>query len=411
MKNSQKQKKARWALWFCLVPFWDLVPVLTDSRHSVLVDFTYLAVRMFLTFVGAWFVYRAVKSLSRPAVLVGVAALTAVSLLAVVDPHLAVLAFAAATLSTLFIANVISGARSAAVCVAPVVIIVGQLPVWGSSLLTFFGVALLSATGVLCARYKARDVILAPGVALAGYPTLGVSMILPSYNAGPRLLSTIKDAHQEMGRLGVTYEIIVVDDGSVDGSCDFDPDVLCVTLLSKENGGKGTAIATGIGASTGALVGFLDADGDIHPRFFAAAVEQAMINDEPRVVVGSKVLEGSQVEGTTLLRRITSWGFRSLMRSLVKTGVRDSQVGCKVFPGTALRSLSGTLRETAYLCDVEILAYLHGAGASIMSTPVTINPRTSTTVTTRATLKMLSGVFALAAVDFSSARPLPRDLP
>ena len=411
MKNSQNQKKARWALWFCLVPFWDLAPVLLESKHSVLVSLTYLAVRMFLTCVGAWFTYRSVKRLDLYTVLVGIAVLSAVSLLAVVDPHLAVLAFAAATLSSLFVANVISGARSSAVCVVPVIVLVGRLPVWGSALLTLFGVALLLATGVLCARYKARDVILAPGVALAGHPTLGVSMILPSYNAGPRLLSTIKDAHQELGKLGVTYEIIVVDDGSVDGSCDFDPDVLCVTLLSKENGGKGTAIATGIAASTGALVGFLDADGDIHPRFFASAIEQAMIDDEPRVVVGSKVLEGSQVEGITLLRRITSLGFRSLMRACVKTGVPDSQVGCKVFPGTALRSLSGTLREKAYLCDVEILAYLHGAGATIKSIPVTINPRTSTTVTTRATLKMLSGMFALAAVDFSSARPLPRDLP
>ena len=411
MKDHQNQKKARWALWFCLVPFWDLVPVLRDSSHSVLVDFSYLAVRMFLTFVGASLAYRAVKRLSRHAVLVGVAATVTVSLLALVDPHLAVLAFAAAALGSLFVANVIAGARSSAACVLPVAILIGKLPVWGSSLLTFFGVAFLLATGVLCARYKARDVILPPGVALAGYPTLGVSMILPAYNAGSRLLTTIKDAHQEMGKLGVTYEIIVVDDGSLDGSCDFDPNTLCVTLLSKENGGKGTAVAAGIGASTGALVGFLDADGDIHPRFFAAAVEQAMSDDVPCIVVGSKVLEGSRVEGTSLLRRITSFGFRSLMRSCVRTGVRDSQVGCKVFPGTALRSLSGTLREKAYLCDVEILAYLHGAGALIKSIPVTINPRISTTVTSLATLKMLSGMFALAAVDFSSARPLPRDLP
>ena len=72
-----------------------------DSSHSVLVDFSYLAVRMFLTFVGASLAYRAVKRLSRHAVLVGVAATVTVSLLALVDPHLAVLAFAAAALGSL----------------------------------------------------------------------------------------------------------------------------------------------------------------------------------------------------------------------------------------------------------------------------------------------------------------------
>lgn len=411
MGKRQNQKKARWALWFCLVPFWDSLAVLASSEHSVLAAVTYLAVRMFLTSVGVWLVYRASRRFDLTSVLVGISALVATALLVLVDPWLALLAAAAAALPSLYVANVVAGARSAAVCVVPALVLVGQLPVVASSLVVLCGIVFLLVVLRLCERYKSRAIILPPGVALAGHPTLGVSLILPSYNAGSRLLSTIKDAHTELGKLGVTYEIIVVDDGSVDESCDFDPNALCVTLLSKENGGKGTAIATGIGASTGALVGFLDADGDIHPRFFAAAVSQAMTDDEPRVVVGSKVLEGSQVEGTTLVRRITSWGFRSLMRSLVKTGVHDSQVGCKVFPGTALRSLSGTLRETAYLCDVEMLAYLHGSGASIMSIPVTINPRTSTTVTTRATLKMLSGVFALAAVDFSSARPLPRDLP
>lgn len=184
-----------------------------------------------------------------------------------------------------------------------------------------------------------------------------LSLILPAYNCSKIIEGVVRNVLDVLGTMERTFEVIVVCDGSTDGTAECarmvdDPRVR--VLAYPDNLGKGGAICYGIANADGRFVGWLDADGDIHPGIIVDAIarfEQAPLD----AVIGSKRAPGSKVD-YPWNRRLYSAVFQLLVRGAFRINVRDTQVGAKVFRREALDTVAPLLLIKRYAFDLEVLA-------------------------------------------------------
>lgn len=223
--------------------------------------------------------------------------------------------------------------------------------------------------------------------------TYVVSVVLPSFNAGDRLVETITGCQRVFS--DIAHEVLVVDDGSTDGSTSDLEQRCTARVLRKANGGKGSALAVGAAAARGTYVVFLDADGDIDPSFARRYFDRA-VADAADAVVGSKSVPGAKVE-VARVRRLYSWGFQTLVRVALRSSVRDTQVGCKCIRRRILLDALPGMTEHGFLFDLELMAMLARRGAVVREEPVAISGRMSSTISLRAVVAMLAGTLVLGA--------------
>lgn len=250
----------------------------------------------------------------------------------------------------------------------------------------------LFTTSNAVARLQLRPRLVSPADVVDQNSAVQISVVLPAYNPGLRVLETVRGVHSALSDL--EHEVILVDDGSTDGSCDFDPISENVTVVRKPNGGKGTALAAGLSVASGVWVAFVDSDGDIDPKHVRAYLDIAM-DKSLDGVVGSKRAAGAKVD-VSFLRQVSSWGFQTLVRLALNTKIRDTQVGCKCVRGDMIREVLPDMTERGFLFDLELLALLTNHGARLEEAPVTIESRIASTVRTSTVLTMLRGTLLLA---------------
>jgi len=181
-------------------------------------------------------------------------------------------------------------------------------------------------------------------------PAAEVSVTVPSYNAGPDLASTVDDLFTAAARLGISLEVVVVDDGSTDGApAQLSPRPGLV-VLSGKNQGKGAAIRAGLASSAAPVRGFLDADGEYAPSSFLAMARIVALHDTDAAI-------GVRVGPThsTLKRRLSSKAFSAWVTFWHHLHF-DTQAGCKVFSAALLDDVLPHLRTSGFAIDVDLLS-------------------------------------------------------
>jgi glycosyltransferase involved in cell wall biosynthesis len=204
-----------------------------------------------------------------------------------------------------------------------------------------------------------------------------LSIVMPAYNEAHSIAENVCETVETMRGLGIDFEIVVVDDGSMDGTHTAAINALrawpeCVRIVRcRRNEGKGNALICGTAYSKGAYVAFLDADMDLHPEqlenFFAI-----MNSRGADVVIGSKFHPQSKVEYPRL-RRIYSFFYFMLVRSLFGLPVRDTQTGIKLFKREVLEQVLPRVLVKRFAFDLELLANVHHFGYRIAEAPVVVN--------------------------------------
>jgi glycosyltransferase involved in cell wall biosynthesis len=222
-------------------------------------------------------------------------------------------------------------------------------------------------------------------------PTLDISIIVPFYNPGDRLRTTVERLVRVLEASGLSFEIIAVSDGSNDGSpltLEEFPESVVRRVSYASNVGKGYAVRTGLGMGRGRYLGFIDADGDISPDFVTAFVA-IMRAQGPDIVIGSKRHPDSSVRSSTL-RRLYSAGHQSLNRILFRLEVRDTQVGIKLVDRRVVADVLPLLREDRFALDLEFLVLAQRLGyVHVVEAPVCIEERSDSTVSMKSAWRLV----------------------
>jgi glycosyltransferase involved in cell wall biosynthesis len=185
-----------------------------------------------------------------------------------------------------------------------------------------------------------------------------VSLVIPVYNGEPILAASLDRVVSFIDREGLDAEIIVVDDGSTDGTFRLvearDDDRIRGVRLSR-NSGKFAALKAGMATATGGCRVFTDAD---IPYDLEAIPYMADLvsNRGFHIVVGDRTLTDSAVgDGQPMLRRMGTQAFSFSVRMLVTGELFDTQVGLKAFRGDVAAALFPLVTDDGFAGDVELL--------------------------------------------------------
>jgi glycosyltransferase involved in cell wall biosynthesis len=202
-----------------------------------------------------------------------------------------------------------------------------------------------------------------------------LSVIVPAYQEGARIRENIGRLLVELDQLGMTYEVLVVSDGSTD---DTEVEARAVAsplvevLSYRPNMGKGHALSVGVRHARGELITFIDADMELNPREIRSFVD-LMRDGGFDVVVGSKRHPRSRVEYPAF-RRLQSLGYQLMIRLLFSLQVRDTQTGLKLFRRKVLMQAVPRLAVKRFAFDLELLVVAHHLGyRRIAEAPIELN--------------------------------------
>ena len=228
-------------------------------------------------------------------------------------------------------------------------------------------------------------------------PDLDLSIVLPHFNSGSKVRTTIDDAINVLQNLGVNYEIIAVSDGSTDGSDESLvglPDDIVRVIRLPYNQGKGQALRAGLAVGRGTYVGFIDGDGDL-PVDQLASFVALVRSHHPDIVLGSKRHPMSDVVYPPI-RRIYSWGYQLLVRMLFRLNVRDTQTGLKLIRRDVLAATLPRMLEKRFAFDLELLVVARRVGfRRFFEAPVDIRERFASTISPRAVWNMFVDTAAI----------------
>ncbi len=200
-----------------------------------------------------------------------------------------------------------------------------------------------------------------------------LSFVIPAYNEEALIEDTLDSLDEVVKNEPLTYEIVLVNDGSKDTTlaramkyATRNHHVKVVSYL--KNMGKGYAERTGFMQATGEVVVFADSDMEIDLSTISRYVSALEQGD---IVIASKWHPNSVVT-IPLVRKIMSRGFNVTVRLLTGVSLKDTQAGLKAMRKSAFTDIFPRLAVKRYAFDVELLAVANLYGLRVIEMPVSI---------------------------------------
>jgi glycosyltransferase involved in cell wall biosynthesis len=207
-----------------------------------------------------------------------------------------------------------------------------------------------------------------------------LSYFFPAHNEEANLAGLVEEALATLPGVATTFEIIIVNDGSRDGTAAIadelaaaNPDVVRA-VHHPTNLGYGSALRSGLGAARYELVAFTDGDRQFHVADLGRLTERLAAADAPDVVVGFRIKRADP-----LIRTIYARVYRLANRVLFGLRVTDVDCACKLFRREALDGLR--VESGGAFFSAELLIKLRAAGRSVAEVGVPHYPRTAGSAT------------------------------
>jgi len=203
-----------------------------------------------------------------------------------------------------------------------------------------------------------------------------LSVVIPAFNEEPRLRKTVERISDYLGQRTYVSEIIVVDDGSSDGTVRVAEECASARgrvriVLNGTNRGKGYSVRHGVEEARGDYVLFSDADLStpiedlemLFPKLTAEGYD---------IAIGSRALVESNVRvHQPWYRELMGKIFNKIVRTFTVRGIQDTQCGFKLFKAGIARELFSMQRVERFSFDVEVLFLARKRGYRIAEVPVT----------------------------------------
>lgn len=198
-----------------------------------------------------------------------------------------------------------------------------------------------------------------------------LSVIIPVYNE----VESIKTIIQRVQATKLAHEIILVDDGSKDGTRDIlktlDGKEGLRVILHEKNQGKGAAVRTGMAAAKGDVLLIQDADLEYDPRDYPELlkpIEEGLAD----VVYGSRFL-GRAHRVTMFWHMVANKSLTLMTNILYDTILTDMETGYKVFSKEVIEGM--VIRANSFNFEPEFTAKILKRKYRIFEVPITFNPR------------------------------------
>jgi dolichyl-phosphate beta-glucosyltransferase len=200
-----------------------------------------------------------------------------------------------------------------------------------------------------------------------------ISIVIPAFNEALRLPATLDRVERYLAAAGTPAEVIVVDDGSRDGTAEVVRERAArwpqlKLVAAQRNSGKGAAVRLGMAAARGRFRVFSDADLSVP----IDDIEKLLgpLRGGAGVAIASRGLRDSQVElHQPWYRETMGKIFNRLVRIFVFGGVADTQCGFKAFTAEVADRVFPSLQTRGFGFDVEVLYRAKLAGYRIVEVP------------------------------------------
>ena len=200
-----------------------------------------------------------------------------------------------------------------------------------------------------------------------------VSVIFPAYNEVDVLEDTIKKVILNLDTFADSYEIIIAEDGSTDGTNKLasmlaEKDTRIKHIHRQKRLGRGTALKNSFKKSSGEIIVYMDLDLATDLSHLRELIEAINIEGFD-LATGSRLLSKSKVN-RSWTRNLASSSYNLIVRKLLGSKIKDHQCGFKSFRREPLLILVDEVEATHWFWDTEILVRANRRGYKIKEIPV-----------------------------------------
>ena len=200
-----------------------------------------------------------------------------------------------------------------------------------------------------------------------------VSVVFPAYNEANYLDTAVEKTVQKLNELHSSYEIIIAEDGSTDGTAERSEDLaqkypFVRHVHGEKRLGRGTALNHAFRQSRGEVLVYMDLDLATDLKYLKPLVEAISVEGYD-FATGSRMLPESKVE-RSLSRSISSKSYNFLVRHILGSKLRDHQAGFKAFKREPTLQLLEEVSARHWFWDTEILVRAQRKGFRVKEIPV-----------------------------------------
>lgn len=215
--------------------------------------------------------------------------------------------------------------------------------------------------------------------------TVDVSLVIACYKDGAYLESSLHEIERVMAQLRYSYELILIDDCSPDGSARIAEESASRRsntrlILHTQNVGRGGTVSEGMRIANGKYVGFLDIDLEVHARYIPSMLQA--LDDGYDGATAYRYYEIRWNPGI-FFRHILSAGYHSLVRLLLNLPYQDTETGYKFFRRERILPILDKTFSPGWFWDTEIMAQCYYHGLRILEIPALFLRRPERTSTVK----------------------------
>jgi dolichol-phosphate mannosyltransferase len=207
------------------------------------------------------------------------------------------------------------------------------------------------------------------------------SILLPTYNEKDNLPVIVYLINKYLEPSKIVYEIIIIDDGSPDGTLDvakqlqaiYGNDKILLRPRAKKLG-LGTAYIHGMKHATGDFIIIMDADLSHHPKFILDFIKKQVEQDFD-VVTGSRYIENGGVFGWDFKRKLISRGANFVSQILLRPNVSDLTGSFRLYKKSVLENLIQSCVSKGYVFQMEMVVRARQLNYTIGEVPITFVDR------------------------------------